>query len=94
MRRRHRRSVMRTLDRLTLGGALTILSSGVVFAQDLDPRLYPKFDLGASGTLLLLGENIRIDPDSGTGTEQPSDNTACTRGCCTPLRISRDTSSA
>ena len=69
MRKWHRRPVLRALNRLTLGGALTILSSGVAFAQDLDPRLYPKFDLNASGTLLLLGETIRIDPDSGTGTE-------------------------
>jgi hypothetical protein len=69
MRRWHRRSVTCALNRLTLGGALTILSSGVAFAQDLDPRLYPKFDLNASGTLLVLGESIRIDPDSGTGTE-------------------------
>jgi hypothetical protein len=65
----HRRPVTRALTRLTLGAALTILSHRVAFAQDLDPRLYPKFDLDASGTLLVLGETIRIDPDSGTGTE-------------------------
>ena len=31
---------------------------------------------------------------AGTGTEQPSESTVSTRACCTPLRISRDTSSA
>jgi hypothetical protein len=34
-------------------------------------RLYPKFELGASATLLLLGEKIRIDSkdETGEGTE-------------------------
>jgi hypothetical protein len=69
MRMGYRRRVRHILNGLTLGGGLTILSSGAAFGQDLDPRLYPRYDLTASGALLLLGENIRIDPDSGTGTE-------------------------
>ncbi len=32
-------------------------------------HLYDRFQLSASGTFLVLGANIRIDPDSGEGTE-------------------------
>jgi hypothetical protein len=52
-------------------GCLTGVLSAEAKAQELDPRLYPKFELGASATFLLLGENIRIDSkaDSVEGTE-------------------------
>lgn len=69
MRMEHRRSVTHAVSWLTLGGGWTILSSGAALAQDLDPRLYPKYELTASGAFLVLGETIRIDPDSGAGTE-------------------------
>ena len=35
-----------------------------------------------------------VTESAGTGTEQPSDHTVWTRGWRTPLRISRETSSA
>jgi|tagenome__1003787_1003787.scaffolds.fasta_scaffold20757394_2 hypothetical protein len=69
MRMWHRRCVVHALEGLTLGGALTVLSSRVGSAQELDPRLYPKYEASASGALLVLGENIRVDPADGTGTE-------------------------
>ena len=50
-------------------GWLTGVLSAEARAQELDPRLYPKFEVGASGTLLVLSETIRIDPDTGEGTE-------------------------
>lgn len=70
MRTWHRRRAMHVLRRAALGGGLTILSTSAAFAQEeLDPRLYPKYDLSASAALLVLGETIRIDPDTGAGTE-------------------------
>jgi hypothetical protein len=46
------------------------LGPGLLQAQEV-PRshLYDKFQASASGTLLLLGTTIRIDPDNGEGTE-------------------------
>jgi hypothetical protein len=46
------------------------LGPGLLWAQEV-PRshLYDRFQVSASGTLLLLGATIRIDPDSGQGTE-------------------------
>jgi hypothetical protein len=49
-------------------GWLTVLFPMGARAQELDPRLYPKFQVGASGTLLVLSETIRIDPQDGEGT--------------------------
>lgn len=70
MRQWHRRCVVHALEGLTLGGALTTLSSTAAVAQEeLDPRLYPKYEASASAALLVLGENIRVDPADGTGTE-------------------------
>jgi hypothetical protein len=66
----HRRHVRHALRRVALGGGLMTVFSGTALAQEeLDPRLYPKFDLDASAALLVLGETIRIDPDTGAGTE-------------------------
>jgi hypothetical protein len=61
----------RSLHLAMATGCLTGVLSAEAKAQELDPRLYPKFELGASATLLLLGENIRIDSkaDSVEGTE-------------------------
>jgi hypothetical protein len=53
---------------LLVAGCVPLLVTAAA-AQELDPRLYPKFEFDASGTLLVLSETIRIDPDSGTGTE-------------------------
>jgi hypothetical protein len=52
------------------------LGPGLLEAQDV-PRshLYDKFQASASGTLLLLGATIRVDPDSGEGTEISVKNT-------------------
>jgi hypothetical protein len=62
--------VVRVLAPLTLAALLTVTLTVVGSAQELDPHLYPRFELAASGTLLILGENIRIDPkdspDDGT----------------------------
>jgi hypothetical protein len=46
------------------------LGPGLLQAQEV-PRshLYDKFQASASGTLLVLATTIRIDPDSGEGTE-------------------------
>jgi hypothetical protein len=46
------------------------LAPGLLQAQEV-PRshLYDRFQVSASGTLLLLATTIRIDPDSGEGTE-------------------------
>jgi hypothetical protein len=56
---------------LLLPAGFTTLLATAAAAQELDPRLYPKFEAGASGTLLLLSETIRIDPRNrpGNGTE-------------------------
>jgi hypothetical protein len=72
MRPWHRRCIVHALQGLTFGGALAALSSRAGSAQELDPRLYPKYEASASGALLVLGENIRVDPSDpadGTGTE-------------------------
>jgi len=46
------------------------LGPGLLQAQEV-PRnhLYDRFQASASGTFLLLGATIRVDPDSGEGTE-------------------------
>jgi hypothetical protein len=46
------------------------LGPGLLEAQEV-PRshLYDQWQVSASGTLLLLGATIRVDPDSGEGTE-------------------------
>ena len=46
------------------------MGPGLLEAQDV-PRshLYDRFQATASGTLLVLGTKIRIDPDTGEGTE-------------------------
>jgi hypothetical protein len=51
------------------------LGPGLLAAQEV-PRshLYDRFQVTASGTLLLLGTTIRIDPDSGEGTEIDLEN--------------------
>jgi hypothetical protein len=51
--------------------ALTPLLASAASAQELDPRLYPKWEFDGSATLLLLSENIRVDPKNqpGEGTE-------------------------
>ena len=56
---------------LVFAAGLTPLLASAASAQELDPRLYPKWELDASATLLLLGENIRVDPlnQPGEGTE-------------------------
>ena len=49
---------------------MVVLGPGLVQAQEVHRGdLYNTFELSASGTLLVLGANIRIDPDSGEGTE-------------------------
>jgi hypothetical protein len=61
---------MRASLRLLLtAGWLSGALSGESQAQDPDRRLYPSWELSASGTLLLLSETVRIDPDTGQGTE-------------------------
>jgi hypothetical protein len=63
---------MRMSLRLAMAtGCLTGVLSAEAKAQELDPRLYPKFEFDASATLLLLSENIRVDPlnQPGEGTE-------------------------
>ena len=49
---------------------MAALGPGLLEAQEV-PRshLYDKFQVSASGTLLVLATKIRIDPDSGEGTE-------------------------
>ncbi|HEY9014933.1 MAG TPA: hypothetical protein VIM84_07710 [Gemmatimonadales bacterium] len=55
---------MRTSLRLAMAtGWLTGFLWAEAKAQELDPRLYPRFELDASGTLLVLSETIRIDPE-------------------------------
>ena len=56
---------------LVFAAGLTPLLASAAAAQEPDPRLYPKWELDASATLLLLGENIRIDPQNqeGEGSE-------------------------
>jgi hypothetical protein len=51
------------------------LGPGLLEAQGV-PRghLYDRFQVTASGTLLLLGTTIRIDPDTGEGTEIDLEN--------------------
>jgi hypothetical protein len=46
------------------------LAPGLLQAQEV-PRnhLYDRFQASASGTFLILGATIRVDPDSGEGTE-------------------------
>lgn len=55
---------------------LTGVLSAEAGAQELDPRLYPRFDLDVSGTFLVLGETIRIDPQNRPelGTEIDAEN--------------------
>lgn len=49
---------------------MAALGPGVLHAQEVyRSHLYDKFQVSASGTLLVLGTTIRIDPDSGEGTE-------------------------
>ena len=54
---------------------MAALGPGLLAAQDAAPQdaapshLYDRFQLSGSGTLLVLGAKIRIDPDSGEGTE-------------------------
>jgi len=52
------------------------LAPGLLQAQEAPKsHLYDRFQVSASGTLLLLGTTIRVDPDSGEGTEiKPSDD--------------------
>jgi hypothetical protein len=46
------------------------LGPGLLEAQEVSQsHLYDRFQVSASGTLLVLGTTIRIDPDSGEGTE-------------------------
>jgi hypothetical protein len=46
------------------------LAPGLLEAQEVSrSHLYDRFQASASGTLLVLGTTIRIDPDSGEGTE-------------------------
>ena len=49
---------------------MAALGPGLLQAQEV-PRshLYDRFQATVSGTVLYLGTNIRIDPDSGEGTE-------------------------
>src|SRR5829696_4808461 len=56
---------------LVLAAGLTALLASAASAQELDPRLYPKWEFDGSATLLLLSENIRVDPKNqpGEGTE-------------------------
>ncbi len=56
---------------LVLTAGLAPLLASTASAQELDPRLYPKWEIDASATLLLLGETIRVDPlnQPGEGTE-------------------------
>jgi len=55
---------------LVFAAGLTPLLASAASAQELDSRLYPKWELDASATLLLLGENIRVDPQN-----QPAEGT-------------------
>ena len=61
----------RSLRLLMAAGCVTGILSVEAKAQELDPRLYPRFEFDASATLLLLSETIRIDPQNqpGEGTE-------------------------
>jgi hypothetical protein len=56
---------------LFAAGLTPLLASAASAQEEQDPRLYPKWELDASATLLLLTENIRIDPlnQPGEGTE-------------------------
>ena len=55
---------------------MVALGPGLLEAQEASPsHLYDRFQVSASGTLLVLGTTIRIDPDSGEGTEiDPGDD--------------------
>jgi hypothetical protein len=61
---------MRALTPLAFVASLTVTFAAAASAQELDAHLYPRFELTASGTLLVLGEDLRIDPgnspDEGT----------------------------
>ena len=55
---------------------MVALGPGLLEAQEVSPsHLYDRFQVSFSGTLLVLGTTIRIDPDSGEGTEfSPGDD--------------------
>jgi hypothetical protein len=55
---------MRHLGYLALAAGLTGVWAPRVGAQQLENRLYPKFEFDAEGTLLRLSETIRIDPQN------------------------------
>jgi hypothetical protein len=52
-------------------GCVTQVLSGQTSTESLNPHLYPKFEVDASGTLLVLSETVRIDPlnKPGEGSE-------------------------
>jgi hypothetical protein len=62
---------MRWLGAVALAAGLTVGLVRQAFAQDGHDYLYPKYEVGLNGTLLLLSETIRIDNEntSEPGTE-------------------------
>ena len=75
---------------LVFVAGLTPLLASAAYAQELDSRLYPKWELDASATLLLLGENIRVDPQNqpGEGTSStPKMRSASPGPVSSPVRL-------
>ncbi|HEU4647922.1 MAG TPA: hypothetical protein VFS33_02600 [Gemmatimonadales bacterium] len=68
-----------SLIRLSRGALAVVLVAAppaTLAAQELDPHLYPKFELTASGSLNLFSTVVRADPTSrpGLGTEISFEN--------------------
>lgn len=63
-------------SRVALAVALAAAPPAALTAQELDPHLYPKFELDASGSLLLFSTVVRADPTTrpGLGTEISFEN--------------------
>jgi hypothetical protein len=64
------------LSRVALAAALVAAPPAILAAQELDPHLYPKFELTASGSVNLFSTVVRADPTAhpGLGTEVSFEN--------------------
>lgn len=64
------------LNRIALAAVLVAAPPATLAAQELDPHLFPKFELTASGSLLLFSTVTRVDPTAhpGLGTEISLEN--------------------